>query len=50
MRKDYFEQQKEKILLPLVKARELKLKVNWDIAPISKPSFIGVKKIENYDL
>lgn len=50
MRKDYFQQQKEKVLIPLSKTREKKLQINWNIEPITKPSFIGVKVIEEYDI
>jgi len=50
MRKDYYENQKDKVYLPLEKVRGLKLKVNWDAEEILRPSFIGVKHFEDYDL
>ena len=50
MRIDYLENQKDKVLIPLLKARDLKFKINWDTESIVKPSFLGVKHFEDYDL
>ena len=50
MRKDYFEQQKNKVFVPLAQIRSRKLSVSWDTEPITKPSFLGVKHLDDYDL
>lgn len=50
MRKDYLENQKDKVLIPLPKARTQGLKINWQSENLVQPSFLGVRHIEDYDL
>ncbi len=40
----------KKVYLPLEEARNNKLKLNWEKAPITKPSKLGITKFENFPL
>ncbi|KAI8787934.1 methionine synthase-like [Biomphalaria glabrata] len=51
IREEHYESLKDRKYLPLSKAREKKLVIDWSKTPLPvKPSFIGVKKFENFDL
>jgi 5-methyltetrahydrofolate--homocysteine methyltransferase len=50
VRKEYFESQQEKRFISLAKARTKKLKVDWTKVPITKPSFLGTRVFQEYDL
>lgn len=50
LRKEYYENQKDKTFISLGKARNKKLKTDWNTVEITKPSFLGTKVFKNYDL
>ena len=50
MRREYFESQAEKRFVSLAKARQRKPKIDWARTAITKPSFLGTRVIEDYDL
>jgi len=50
LRKEYYEGQKEKSFIPLAKARAKKVKTNWEAMKIVKPSFLGTRVFNTYDL
>ena len=50
VREEYLAGLEEKVYVPLEKARSRKMKINWDIKPIHKPSFIGTKHLKSYPL
>lgn len=50
VRKEYYDSVKEKNFVSLHKARQKKMKVDWQKVKIVKPSFLGTKVFENYDL
>ncbi|GFO49161.1 methionine synthase, partial [Plakobranchus ocellatus] len=51
IREEHYESLKDRKYLPLEKAREKKLVIDWSSTPPPvKPSFIGVKKIEDFDM
>ncbi|RTQ47234.1 methionine synthase [Hymenobacter gummosus] len=50
LRHDYAGRQREKSYLPIEAARENGFKADWDATPITKPTFLGTKVLEDYDL
>ncbi|WP_019948213.1 methionine synthase [Hymenobacter aerophilus] len=50
LRHDYAGRQREKTYLPIEAARENGFKADWQTTPITKPSFLGTKVLEDYDL
>ena len=50
LRKEYYDAQKDKSFVSLAKARSKALRVDWDLAKIHKPSFLGTKVFLEYDL
>jgi 5-methyltetrahydrofolate--homocysteine methyltransferase len=50
LRKEYYDNQKDKTFVSLAKARAKKMRVNWDEVKITKPTFLGTKVFKNYDL
>ncbi|GAB3737968.1 methionine synthase [Hymenobacter agri] len=50
LRADYASRQREKNYLPIEAARENGFKSDWNTVSITKPSFLGTKVLEDYDL
>ncbi len=50
MREGYARRQKQKKLISFAQAQENRLKLDWEKTQITKPSFLGTKVFENYDL
>ncbi|UYZ62449.1 methionine synthase [Hymenobacter weizhouensis] len=50
LRDDYAGRQREKNYLPIEAARANGFQADWDAAPITKPSFLGTKVLEDYPL
>ncbi len=50
VRREYYENQKERTFVSLQKARQKKQKVEWSRMNIVKPSFFGTKVFLEYDL
>ncbi|GAB3853978.1 methionine synthase [Hymenobacter terrigena] len=50
LRADYASRQREKNYLTIEAARENGFKSDWNTVPITKPSFLGTKVLEDYDL
>ncbi|RFP64779.1 methionine synthase [Hymenobacter lapidiphilus] len=50
LRHDYAGRQREKAYLTIEAARENGFKADWETTPITKPSFLGTKVLEDYDL
>ncbi|GAB4374466.1 MAG: methionine synthase [Calditrichia bacterium] len=50
LRKSHEQRQAARALLPLQKARENRLKTNWDNISITRPTFLGVRIFEDYPL
>ncbi|MBJ6109071.1 methionine synthase [Hymenobacter sp. BT523] len=50
LRADYASRQRDKSYLPIEAARANGFKSDWNAVPITKPSFLGTKVLENYDL
>jgi 5-methyltetrahydrofolate--homocysteine methyltransferase len=50
IRKEYYEGQKERHFVSLAKARSKRLQIDWRSQVIVRPSFLGVKVFEDYDL
>ncbi|MFD2786102.1 methionine synthase [Hymenobacter rubripertinctus] len=50
LRNDYAGRQREKAYLTIEAARENGFKADWVTVPITKPSFLGTKTLDNYDL
>jgi 5-methyltetrahydrofolate--homocysteine methyltransferase len=50
LREDYAGRQREKNYLTIEQARENGFKADWNTTPIVKPTFLGTKVLEDYDL
>ncbi|MBH8570805.1 methionine synthase [Microvirga sp. STS02] len=50
LRADYASRQREKNYLTIAAARANGFKSDWNTVPITKPSFLGTKVLEDYDL
>ncbi|WBA40998.1 methionine synthase [Hymenobacter canadensis] len=50
LREDYAGRQRDKNYLTIEAARENGFKADWDTTPIVKPTFLGTKALEDYDL
>lgn len=50
VRREYFESQQEKTFVSLAKARSRKQKVDWTKVQPVRPSFLGTRVFQNYDL
>ncbi|WP_026880436.1 methionine synthase [Hymenobacter norwichensis] len=50
LREDYAGRQRDKNYLTIEAARENGFKANWETTPIVKPTFLGTKALEDYDL
>lgn len=51
IREEHYESLKDRKYVSLEKAREKKLVIDWSVTPTPvKPSFIGVKKFEDFDI
>ncbi|MBC6699877.1 methionine synthase [Hymenobacter sp. BT190] len=50
LREDYAGRQREKNYLTIEAARENGFKADWKTTPIVKPTFLGTKALEDYDL
>jgi len=50
LRADYASRQRDKNYLAIAAARENGFKADWATAPITKPTFLGTKVLEDYDL
>ncbi|TGE27611.1 methionine synthase [Hymenobacter metallicola] len=50
LRNDYAGRQREKNYLPIEAARANGVKSDWDAVPITKPTFLGTKVLDNYPL
>jgi len=50
LRTQYLDSQKEKSYVSLAKARQKKLNTDWKKQVITKPSFLGTKVFNDYDL
>jgi 5-methyltetrahydrofolate--homocysteine methyltransferase len=50
LRADYASRQRDKNYLTIEAARENGFKADWATTPITKPSFLGTKVLEDYDL
>ncbi|QNP53157.1 methionine synthase [Hymenobacter qilianensis] len=50
LRTDYAARQREKSYLTIEAARENQFKADWETAPITKPTFLGTKVLDNYPL
>ena len=50
LRADYASRQRDKSYLPIGAARTNGVKSDWNAVPITKPSFLGTKVLEDYDL
>ncbi|SDY21020.1 methionine synthase [Hymenobacter psychrophilus] len=50
LRNDYAGRQREKAYLTIEAARENGFKADWETTPITKPSFLGTRVLEDYDL
>ena len=50
LRHDYAGRQRDKRYLSIEAARENGFKADWEEAPITKPTFLGTKTLEDYDL
>ncbi len=49
-REEYANRQKEKNLISIVDARKNKFNIDWENTKITKPTFLGTKVFEDYDL
>lgn len=50
LREDYLKKKSDKQLIPIEKARENKLKIDWSKSQIKKPNKLGVTVLKNYSL
>ncbi|UOG75043.1 methionine synthase [Hymenobacter tibetensis] len=50
LREDYAGRQRDKNYLTIEAARENGFKADWETTPIVKPTFLGTKALEDYDL
>ncbi|BDQ03476.1 methionine synthase [Ignavibacterium sp.] len=50
LREDYLKKKTDKQLIPIEKARENKLKIDWSKSQIKKPNKLGVTVLKNYSL
>ncbi|MBD2723016.1 methionine synthase [Hymenobacter armeniacus] len=50
LRADYASRQRDKSYLPIEAARANGFKSDWNAVPITKPSFLGTRVLEDYDL
>ena len=50
VREDHYENLREKKYVSLVKARQLRTKIDWNCSSIIKPTFLGTQTFLNYDL
>jgi len=50
LREDYKNRQKDKTLIPYSEAKQNKVAIDWNKAEITKPSFLGVKVLNDYPL
>ncbi|TGE21367.1 methionine synthase [Hymenobacter aquaticus] len=50
LRHDYASRQREKNYLPIEAARANGFQADWDAAPITRPTFLGTKVLDNYPL
>ena len=50
LREDHAKRQTDKQQLPIEKARENAVKIDWDDYVPSRPQFLGTRVLENYDL
>ncbi|SHI37776.1 methionine synthase (B12-dependent) [Hymenobacter daecheongensis DSM 21074] len=50
LRHDYASRQRDKNYLPIAAARANGFKADWTAAPITKPTFLGTKVLDNYPL
>jgi 5-methyltetrahydrofolate--homocysteine methyltransferase len=50
LREDYQKKKSDKQLIPIEKARENKLKIDWTQAVIKKPNKLGITVLKNYSL
>jgi len=50
LREDYAGRQRDKSYLSIEAARENGFKADWETTPIVKPTFLGTKVLEDYDL
>ncbi|MCB2378466.1 methionine synthase [Hymenobacter sp. BT635] len=50
LRNDYAGRQREKSYLPIEAARANGFHADWDAAPITRPTFLGTKVLDNYPL
>jgi 5-methyltetrahydrofolate--homocysteine methyltransferase len=50
LRDEYGQRQSTKRYVPLAEARAKGLKTDWDTADITKPTFLGIKVFEDFDL
>ncbi|SMB84939.1 methionine synthase (B12-dependent) [Hymenobacter roseosalivarius DSM 11622] len=50
LRTDYAARQREKNYLTIEAARENQAKADWETTPITKPTFLGTKVLDNYPL
>lgn len=50
LRADYASRQRDKNYLTIAAARENGFKADWATTPITKPTFLGTKVLEDYDL
>ncbi|MDO7874823.1 methionine synthase [Hymenobacter sp. ASUV-10] len=50
LRRDYAGRQRDKNYLPIEAARANGVKIDWPTAPITRPTFLGTKVFDNYDL
>jgi 5-methyltetrahydrofolate--homocysteine methyltransferase len=50
LRQQYFEEKQDKVFLPLQTAIDKKPKIPWEVIANNRPSFLGVKHIEDYDI
>jgi 5-methyltetrahydrofolate--homocysteine methyltransferase len=50
LRVDYKNRQKDKTLIPYSEAKQNKVAIDWSKTEITKPTFLGVKALNNYPL
>ena len=50
IRREYYNGQADRQFVSLAKARQKKMKIDWNKVPIKAPSFLGTKILVNYDL
>ncbi len=50
IRQEHLSRTSKVIYLPLKDARANKLKIDWVLEPVKKPSFLGLKTLDNYNL